>query len=343
MQASKPSVPSVSSGLRRSSPAAVHDASDDGLITTAVSISKPSTSSKVAAQRVANLPRIPANCATEVQSTVRPLVPEKKKPKPVPAYSSSSSSAHATSITQPTALKDCQKPMDPTDPPTISEGELSADDAHAVSSQVPTLDPLTQQILEQPGGLTAFLEQCREEITASSSSSTSSVREVAESDPNERDPHVDESTNEVEPSREAAAKQVSEAQASSLDPTGKSSPQHEEQEETVSTQQNNSAPLSAVMKMSTSDEKKLSSTSGIGPAPQNIKLLLIDPLFIRELEEHAFHSIADFAQARMSKEDIRLLIASIAESHKLGKTKTIVAILRLNAALEEYQDQQGKR
>lgn len=64
----------------------------------------------------------------------------------------------------------------------------------------------------------------------------------------------------------------------------------------------------------------------------------ISPTIIRVLLDNAFVTISDLAQARMTKDDIRLLVASIQEEQKLTKSETIVAILRLSAALQSYKE-----
>lgn len=67
--------------------------------------------------------------------------------------------------------------------------------------------------------------------------------------------------------------------------------------------------------------------------------LKINPIFIKVLSDNAFVNISDLAEARMNRDDIRLLVASIQEEQKISKSETIVAILRLDAALQRFQQQ----
>lgn len=68
-----------------------------------------------------------------------------------------------------------------------------------------------------------------------------------------------------------------------------------------------------------------------------IATLKINPVFIKILSDNAFINISDLAEANMNRDDIRLLAASIQEEQKVSKSETIVAILRLDAALQQYK------
>lgn len=72
---------------------------------------------------------------------------------------------------------------------------------------------------------------------------------------------------------------------------------------------------------------------------RTIASLKISPVFIKALYDNAFVTISDMAEENMSKDDIRLLAASIQEEQKVSKSETVVAILRLHAALQRYVEE----